>query len=282
MPSGASGFTWTRSFWRWRPGAGDGETSSISDDGERCGEATAVRKRRVAAAGVHSAAGGRTGLASPCSKEPEWADDSEAIPGNSAAAPESAAVLQTDRWSLRQEQAEMSDTEAGAGEEPAQRGPSESLPTSKDSMEPTVTSDLVVLEAVDMEDSWMCSISRGSSWASWWARSDSESVRGGTRAGSGKEACRCGEREKFLEAVEESLATLVEMERIDALVEGDVRLTAEEWADPNIVLPSPLILNGGIDESPGFALELRRLLQSPGSKYSSEIAGNNVFCSICG
>ncbi len=50
----------------------------------------------------------------------EWADDSEASPENSAAAAESVAVPQRDCWSLRQEQAEMSETEAGAGKEPEQ------------------------------------------------------------------------------------------------------------------------------------------------------------------
>ena len=184
----------------------------------------------------------------------EWADDSdsEASPENSAAAAESVAVPQRDCLSLRQEQAEMSETEAGAGEEPEQWCPSESRPTlckSKNSMEPRVTSDLEVLEALDIEDSWMCSTSRGSVWAGRAGARDS--VHGGTIAGA-----RDCEKEKFVEA-EESLATLVEMERVEAFVEGGVRLTAEKWADPNIVLPSRLILNGGISGGSDLAFELR-------------------------
>ncbi len=168
-----------RGGWRREPGAGDGETSSISDDGESCEAAMVVQLRRTAAAGVRSAASGHTGPRLQLPGSMVWVDDSKATPEDSAAVPESAVVLRTDRWSLRQEQAEMSETETGAGEEPESRL---RLWMSKDSMEPRETSDLEVLAAVDMEDSWMCSTSRGSGWASG-ARAR-ESVHGGIKGGA--------------------------------------------------------------------------------------------------
>ncbi len=152
----------------------------------------------------------------------------------------------------------MSETEAGAGEELEPWGLSDSrltLRMSKDSMEPMVTLDLEVLEAVDMEDSWMNSTSRGTGWAS--GAGARKSVHGGTKGGTVTTRRACCERGKFMDAAEELLVTLVEMDRVEAFVEGGVRSTAEEWADPNIVLSLRLTrrLNGGIEEGPGFAFE---------------------------
>ncbi len=82
----------------------------------------------------------------------------------------------------------------------------------------------------------------------------------------------CDEREQLTDAAEDSLAKVEEAKGVMASEEGVVQLTAEVWADPNIVLPS-LTLNG----SSGAGLESRRLTLWPGSKNSSETAGIALF-----